>query len=78
MFAFEIGDHGNNALIHSVLAEKFAEYGYEYRMPFYFSAIGEYAALVEQAGFRVRYAVLFDGPTELKGSNGLKEWTICL
>ena len=73
-FVFEFGGHGNNALIHGALREVFSEHGYEYRMPFYFPTIGEYAALVEQAGFQVRYAVLFDRPTELKGSDGLKEW----
>lgn len=73
-FVFEFGGHGNNALIHGALREAFSEHGYVYKMPFYFPTIGEYAALVEQAGFRVRYAVLFDRPTELKGSDGLKEW----
>lgn len=73
-FVFEFGGYGNNALIHSALREVFAEHGYGYKMPFYFPTIGEYAALVEQAGFLVRYAVLFDRPTELKGSDGLKEW----
>lgn len=73
-FVFEFGGHGNNALIHSALGEVFSEHGYEYKMPFYFPTIGEYAALVEQAGFQVRYAVLFDRFTELKGSDGLKEW----
>ena len=73
-FVFEFGGYGNNTLIHSALEEVFSEHGYGYRMPFYFPTIGEYAALVEQAGFKVRYAVLFDRPTELKGSDGLKEW----
>ena len=73
-FVFEFGGHGNNVLIHSALGEVFSEHGYGYRMPFYFPTIGEYAALVEQAGFQVRYAVLFDRPTELKGNDGLKEW----
>ena len=73
-FVFEFGGHGNNALIHSALGEVFSEHGYGYKMPFYFPTIGEYAALVERAGFLVKYAVLFDRPTELKGSDGLKEW----
>lgn len=73
-FVFEFGGHGNNALIHGALAEVFSEHGIAYRMPFYFPAIGEYAAMVEQAGFLVRYAVLFDRPTELKGSDGLRDW----
>ncbi|MCM1561755.1 MAG: methyltransferase domain-containing protein [Butyrivibrio sp.] len=73
-FVFEFGGHGNNALIHGVLGDVFSEHGYEYKMPFYFPTIGEYAALVERAGFQVKYAVLFDRPTELKGNDGLKEW----
>lgn len=43
-------------------------------MPFYFPGIGEYAALLEQAGFQVRRAVLFDRPTALNGEQGLKDW----
>lgn len=35
---------------------------------------GGYATLLENAGFRVTYAILFDRPTELKGENGLKDW----
>ncbi len=73
-FVFELGGHGNNALIHRELARIFAEYGYHYKMPFYFPTIGEYASMLEQAGFKVSYAVLFDRPTELKGENGLKDW----
>lgn len=30
--------------------------------------------MVEQAGFQVRYAILFDRLTELRGSDGLREW----
>lgn len=36
--------------------------------------MGDYAPLVEQAGFTVRYAALFDRMTELVGENGLEEW----
>lgn len=73
-FVFEFGGHGNNQLIHKELAKVFSEYGYQYNMPFYFPTIGEYSKLLEQTGFEVRYAVLFDRPTELKGENGLKDW----
>ena len=71
---FEMGGAGNNRLIHEAMEKAFAEAGYSYRMPFYFPGIGEYAALLEQAGFEVRYAVLFDRPTELYGEDGLKDW----
>lgn len=73
-FVFEFGGHGNNKKIHSALARVFSEHGYCYRMPFYFPRIGEYAAMLENAGFEVQYAVLFDRPTELKGEDGLKDW----
>ena len=73
-FVFEFGGHGNNQKIHDALTEIFSEYGYCYEMPFYFPTIGEYAAMLESAGFQVQYAVLFDRLTELKGENGLKDW----
>lgn len=73
-FVFEFGGNGNNNLIHDAVARIFSEYGYDYRMPFYFPTIGEYSALLERAGFKVRYATLFDRLTELKGEDGLKEW----
>lgn len=60
---------GNGAL-----AKAFAEQGYSYQVPFYFPSIGEYASLLEQAGFEVRYAVLFDRMTELMGEDGMKDW----
>ncbi len=73
-FAFEFGGHGNNRRIHAALSAAFAERGYAYRMPFYFPTIGEYAGLLEAAGFRVTFAALFDRPTELVGPDGLKDW----
>ena len=73
-FVFEMGGSGCGRLIHEKLANKFNAHGYTYTMPFYFPKIGEYASLLEQAGFTVRYAVLFDRPTQLKGNNGLYDW----
>ena len=73
-FVFEFGGYGNNAMIHKELEIAFEKRGYKYTMPFYFPGIGEYASLVEQAGFQVRTALLFDRFTELKGDNGLKDW----
>lgn len=73
-FVFEFGGCGNNQLIHGALEKIFSEYSYPYKMPFYFPTISEYSTLLENAGFRVRYAILFDRPTELTGENGLKDW----
>lgn len=71
---FEFGGHGNNQRIHNALSTVFSEYGYPYKMPFYFPTISEYTTLLENNGFRVHYAVLFDRLTELKGENGLRDW----
>ncbi len=73
-FVFEFGGHGNTQRIHHALATAFSEYGYCYEMHSFFPTIGEYAALLENTGFRVTYATLFDRPTELKGVDGLKDW----
>ncbi len=73
-FVFEFGGYNNNRIIHSALANVFQEHGFCYKIPFYFPTIGEYASLLESAGFQVKYAVLFDRLTELKGENGMEEW----
>lgn len=73
-FVFELGGYGNNLLIHRALSEAFSRRNYDYNNTFYFPKIGEYASLLENAGFKVIYAVLFDRPTELKGNDGLKDW----
>lgn len=73
-FVFEMGGIGNNILIHSALAKEFENAGLEYVMPFYFPSMGEYSVMLESVGFKVRYAVLFDRLTELKGENGLSDW----
>ena len=73
-FVFEFGGHGNNALIHEALAAAFREAGLPYRMPFTFPTIGEYAPLVERAGFRVETALLFPRPTPVPGEDGLLNW----
>ncbi len=43
--------------------------------PWYFPSIGEYTTLLEQQGFDVKYAVLFERPTPLAdGDLGLANW----
>ncbi|MBQ8397659.1 MAG: methyltransferase domain-containing protein [Clostridia bacterium] len=73
-FVFEFGGKGNNALIHAALARAFAARRRAYVMPFYFPSVGEYAPMLERAGFRVEYTALFDRPTLLKGDDGLADW----
>lgn len=73
-FVFECGGFGNAHLIHSALAEAFAKRGLSYRVPQYFPTIGEYATMLEAAGFRVAFATLFDRFTPLSGDDGLADW----
>lgn len=73
-FVFEMGGKGNNAMIHGALASAFARRGLSYSMPFYFPSIGEYAPLLEQAGFKIEAAWLFKRWTPLSGEDGLADW----
>ena len=63
-------EFGGNA----ALERAFAKRGLVYPRVFYFPTIGEYAPLLEEAGFRVEYAVLFDRPTKQKTEDGFKDW----
>lgn len=69
---FEFGGHGCAEAVHSTLEQIFQEHGRTYLRMFYFPTIGQYAPLVENAGMRVEYAVLFDRPTPQKRT--LKDW----
>ena len=73
-FVLEMGGKDCCRAIHDGLAEAFGRYGYDYVMPFFFPSVGEYSALLEGAGFTVRYALYFDRPTELAGNDGLYDW----
>lgn len=73
-FVFECGGYGNAHLIHSALAGTFDKRGLSYRIPQYFPTIGEYATMLEAAGFKVVFATLFDRFTPLSGGDGLADW----
>jgi trans-aconitate methyltransferase len=40
----------------------------------YFPSVADYATLLEQQGFEVSLATLFDRPTPLQGDEGLRQW----
>jgi trans-aconitate 2-methyltransferase len=43
--------------------------------PWYFPSVGQYTPILEEHGFEVRYATLFDRPTVLDdGEAGLRNW----
>lgn len=73
-FVVEFGGYGNNQLIHQALEDSFSEHGYKYKNSFYFPTVEQYTKLLEEAGFTVVSATLFDRFTELSGDEGLKDW----
>lgn len=73
-FVFEMGGKGNCEQIHSAVKEECAKRGISYKNPFYYPSLGEYSSLLEEAGFKVVYAVLFDRFTPLVGEHGVRDW----
>ncbi|WP_246984680.1 class I SAM-dependent methyltransferase [Halorientalis marina] len=73
-FVAEMGGVGNvDRVVTATLAE-LAERGHDRDHPWYFPSVGEYATRLENAGFEVRLARLFDRPTDLDGPDGLRNW----
>lgn len=76
-FIAEFGGKGNVQTITDEIIHQIKAAGYESDIedfPWFYPSIGEYASLMEEAGFRVIYAQHFDRPTPLEGANGLRNW----
>jgi trans-aconitate methyltransferase len=74
-FVAEMGGAGNVRAIVDAVTEELDARGYETQNPWHFPTVGEYASRLESRGFEVRYATLFDRPTELdEGERGLAAW----
>lgn len=71
----EFGGIGNVRSIERALEDVIALYT-ETPVPGrrYYPSIGQYTSLLEAEGFEVRFAHLFDRPTELEGENGMEDW----
>lgn len=70
-FVAEFGGRGN---IEAILGAARRILGRDVN-PWYFPSVGEYATLLERHGFEIRYASLFDRPTELDDpERGLRDW----
>jgi trans-aconitate methyltransferase len=71
-FVMEMGGKGNTrALLAAV-----TDVADRLESPWFYPSVGEYAGLLEKHGFEVRFATLFDRPTEVGGENGLDEWLV--
>lgn len=77
-FVAEFGGKGNIKAIATALKNSLSMFGYatgEIIIPWYFPCIGEYTSRLEQLGFDVTLAVLFERPTPLEDSDvGLANW----
>jgi trans-aconitate methyltransferase len=77
-FVAEMGGRGNTATIVSAIYRALDEEGIPSERahnPWYFPSIGEYASLLERAGFEVASMQLFDRPTPLDDCpNGPADW----
>lgn len=75
-FVAEFGGNGNVQAIVTALNVALAELGLavEPVNPWYFPSISEYTTRLEQQGFEVLAALLFDRPTPLAGESGLANW----
>jgi trans-aconitate 2-methyltransferase len=74
-FVAEFGGKGNVAAILAALTAAARQAGCPpFASPWYFPALGEYAALLERGGLEVTCALLFDRPTPLAGDEGLRDW----
>lgn len=74
-FVAELGGTDNVRRIRDATRAALAERGYEMQEPWYFPSIGAYAGRLEAHGFEIRFARLFDRPTELgEGTDGLRVW----
>ncbi|MFB6163682.1 MAG: trans-aconitate 2-methyltransferase [Haloarculaceae archaeon] len=70
----ELGGTGNVGRIVAATQAELGERGEAVEHPWYFPSVGEYATRLEAAGLEVRFARLFDRPTELDGPDGLANW----
>lgn len=73
----EFGGAGNVQQITDALIHQMKEAGLSFtdeQFPWYFPSIGEYATLLEKAGFEVGFAAHFSRPTQLDGEAGLRNW----
>jgi len=72
----ELGGHGNIQTIERTIVATLTRYLGD-NVPAsnnYFPSIPEYSAILERAGFEVRFAELYDRPTPLEGENGMENW----
>jgi trans-aconitate methyltransferase len=79
-FVAELGGKGNIRTMQAAFDEALVELGAAAAgevNPWYYPSVSEYATLAEKNGLEIRFASLFDRPTELAdGAAGMRNWII--
>jgi len=74
-FVAEFGGRGNCARVIEALRSALSEFASEDRLPpWYYPSVAEYSTLLEREGLETVTALLFERPTKLAGSAGLRDW----
>ncbi|WP_395167143.1 class I SAM-dependent methyltransferase [Francisella salimarina] len=76
-FVLEMGGKGNIKNLLASLDKASQKYAIQdYALENFYPSISEYTSLLESNGFLVKYAILFERPTLLEGSNGFRNWAM--
>ena len=74
-FVAEFGGRGNCAQVIAALRSALPEFSGTGRLPaWYYPSVAEYSTLLEREGLETVTALLFERPTRLEGSAGLRDW----
>jgi trans-aconitate methyltransferase len=74
-FVAEFGGKGNVRRVSLAIAQALQAVSappFEQLAPWYFPSVAQYSTLLERTGFEVRFATLFDRPTQVEG--GIRAW----
>jgi len=76
-FVAEFGGHRNCEALETAFADALQRIARrDYRSPWFFPRLPDYAALLERHGLVVRAAWYYERPTPLQGEEGLRHWLL--
>lgn len=76
-FVAEFGGHRNCEALETAFADALRRIARrDYRSPWFFPRLPDYAALLERYGLLVRAAWYYERPTPLQGEDGLRQWLL--
>jgi len=76
-FVAEFGGHRNCEALETAFSDALRRIARrDYRSPWFFPRLPDYAALLERHGLVVRAAWYFELPTPLQGEDGLRQWLL--